>query len=275
MACDCSHLLPGLQSPLPPSFLCSLTPLSQASGTLQSTPWHILSPGPFSIFPGCFWCSHSVHISFQCQVGSAIGSHLPAFCQGFPWLLPTVLPVTASGKRLLTSAPPLTFVSTNTHNYWYRPTFGFFLLLGQPGIRENQIIFTAWVLAMHLRDLKWIFCMWFSAQQVDMVGGNSIFIFLFWKLAAWVTCEWQVWSKEDLPCSAVAHEVGCIFLLLVLKKRRQKKEFLQERVWNLKTLYFPATKNYTHIQLYIYILKDLGRREGWVAYACLFGIASF
>lgn len=95
VVCDCSRLLPGLQSPPPPPFLCSLTPLSQTSATLQSTPWHILRPGPFSIFPGCFWCTHSVHISFQCQVGSAIGSHLPALHQGFPWLLPTVLSVPA------------------------------------------------------------------------------------------------------------------------------------------------------------------------------------
>lgn len=165
---------------------------------------------------------HSVHISFQCQVGSAIGSHPPDLHQGFPWLLPTVLPVPVSGKRLLTShlwllSLPILMI-TDTDSCLF-----FFFLLGQSRIRKNKIIFTAWVWATYLRDLKWIFCMWFSAQQVDMVGGNSVFILLDWKLAAWIMCEWQVWSKEDLPCSAVAHEVGCIFLLLVLKKRRQKK----------------------------------------------------
>lgn len=206
-------------------------------------------------------------MSCRCQVGSAIGSHLPALRQGFPWLLPTVLPVPASGKRLLTSAPLLAFVSANTHDYWYRLTFVFFLL-GQLGIRENQIIFTAWVLATYLRDLKWIFCMWFSAQQVDMVGGSSTFIFLVWKFAAWIMCEWQVWGKEDLACSAVAHEVGCVFLLLVLKKRRENC-FHRRGCGILKPFIFLPQK-VTHTYNYTYIFKRTlaGERGGLLM--CIF-----
>lgn len=59
-----------------------------------------------------------------------------------------------------------------------------FFLVGEPGIRENGIIFAPWGLAIHLTDLKGVFCMRFSAQQVDVVGGNSGFVSLVWKLTA-------------------------------------------------------------------------------------------
>lgn len=77
--------------------------------------------GPFPIFPGCFQCINSVHISFQCQAGSAIGSHLPT--RDFLGSCPTCCLSLPTGKGLLTSAPPSGFVSANPRDYWYRLMF--------------------------------------------------------------------------------------------------------------------------------------------------------
>lgn len=63
-----------------------------------------------------------------------------------------------------------------------------------------------------------IFCMWFSVQWVRVVGGSSISVSLIGKLAAWVMCEWQLWSKGDLACLELAQKVGFTFLFPVPEK---------------------------------------------------------
>lgn len=152
MAHGCSHLLPGLQSPPPSPSLCSLPPPPHTRAALQRAPWHILCP---QALPQLSWLFlsfiHSVQISFECQDGSAMGLLLPAPHRGFPWLLPTVLPVCLQARdfsRLLhlRVLPPQTLMIIDT-NSW-------FFLVEKPRIRENQIIFASLVLAMHLTDLK-------------------------------------------------------------------------------------------------------------------------
>lgn len=275
VACDCSYLLLGLQSPLPPPFLCSLTPLSQTSDTLQSTPWHILSPGPFSIFPGCFWCTHSVNVSFQCQVGSAIRLHLPALHQGFLWLLPTVLPVPA--YRQETSHFCSTFGFCLCQYSWLliqtHVCFGFFLL-GQPGIRENEIIFAFWVLAMYWRDLKWIFACDFLHSRLMWWVETAFYI------PGLETCSlnyvWVAGLNRRRPALFSSCSWGGLYFLATSTEKEKAKEIIStgEGVEFENTLFSCHKKLHIYNSTYTYTFKRTLAGERLLMCE-LFRIASF
>lgn len=117
MACRCSHLLPGLQSPLHPSAPRHLHP--RPGPLCKGLPGTSSVPKPFPISPGCFWCIHLVNAKLallwdhfsQLPTGDFLGS-CPLCCLSLP-----------TGKRLLTSAAPSCFASTNPHDYWYKLMF--------------------------------------------------------------------------------------------------------------------------------------------------------
>lgn len=64
---------------------------------------------------------------------------------------------------------------------------------------------------------------------------------------------WVAGLRQRRPGLFSCCSWGGLCFLATSTEKEKGKLFPQERVWNFKTLYFPATKSYTHVQLYIYI----------------------
>lgn len=181
-----------------------------AGASLQRAPWHILLGAGSPPCPPWLFPMHSL---------SADEFLSPSWlcCRSTSPSSPTGISLAPACQFLCCCLfSPHTLMITDTASCY-------FFLVEEPWIRENQIISAPRGPAMHLTDLKWIFCMWFSAQQAEVVGGNNGSESPAGKLAAWVMCEWQVWSKGDLACSDLAQEVGLYSLVSSYWEREGEK----------------------------------------------------